>query len=306
LLIDRISSDTGLPAEYIVRVALTASHRYKSYDIPKRGGGQRRIDHPARELKLLQEWLAQNVFSRLPVHSSAHAYKKGSTILRNAEIHSVHNFLLRVDFMEFFPSLTGGDVVSVLRENAAHLGDRLLTDEDYDFVRKLVCRKNRLTIGAPTSPLVSNVIMFDFDSEWVTRCNDMGVAYTRYADDLYFSTNSPGILASLLERLRNDLAERPRPRLRINERKTVFASKKRRRLVTGLVLTPDRRISLGRDRKRRIKGLVFRFGKGTLSRDEVKFVRGFIAFARSVEPGFVESLQKKYGKEIMDSIAQSE
>lgn len=305
LIIERISSDTGLPAEYIARVARTANHRYKSYDIPKRNGGWRTIDHPARELKLLQEWLTQNVLSRLPVHAAAHAYKKGSTITRNAEIHLAHNFLLRVDFVGFFPSLTGGDVLDVLKRNSDRLGRGLSSDEDYEFVRRVVCKNDCLTIGAPTSPLVSNVVMFEFDSEWATKCNDMGVGYTRYADDLYFSTNLPGILASLLETLRNDLAERSRPRLRINEKKTVFASRKRRRLVTGLVLTPDRRISLGRDRKRRVKGLIFRFAKGALSQDETNYLRGFISFARSVEPSFVESLQRKYSKETIDSISHN-
>jgi RNA-directed DNA polymerase len=70
-LIDRIASDLRLPSQYVQLVAYTASHRYKTYLIAKNRGGSRRIDHPARELKLFQRWLVNNIFSRLPVHKAA-------------------------------------------------------------------------------------------------------------------------------------------------------------------------------------------------------------------------------------------
>jgi RNA-directed DNA polymerase len=136
--------------------------------------------------------------------------------------------------------------------------------------------------------------MFEFDSKWFDLCREKNVIYTRYADDLYFSTNERNTLARVLADLREDLKTR-RPVLHINEEKTVFTSRKRRRLITGLVLTSRGSISLGRHRKRYIKALVFRNSKHLLKPDELASLQGTLSYANSVEPSFVEALRQKYG-----------
>jgi retron-type reverse transcriptase len=124
MLISDISRGLNLPVDYLETLAATASYRYKRYPIPKKSGGVRLISHPARELKLVQNWLVDNVLNRLPVHDSATAYRQGSSILKNAAPHAKNNFLLRIDFRDFFPSLTRADVAGVL--SAASHGGRLL------------------------------------------------------------------------------------------------------------------------------------------------------------------------------------
>lgn len=297
MIVQKIAAETGLSTSYIDLLVRTASHRYKTYPIPKKSGGDRIISQPARELKLLQYWLIDRVLQVLPVHPAAFAYRKGRGIFSHALVHSRHNFLLRVDFRNFFESITGADVEQVLEHNAVSLPE-LIRPQDRRVVRALVCKGDRLTIGAPSSPVVSNAVMFQFDTEWSERCTELGVAYSRYADDIYVSTNSPNVLARILENLRSDLATRPFPRLTINEAKTTFTSRKRRRLVTGLVLTPECHVSLGRRRKRRIKSLVFQYCLGQLGDTEVNYLRGFIAYVRSVEPLFVERLLRKYGSRV--------
>jgi RNA-directed DNA polymerase len=126
VLIDKIASNLGLKPGYIALVANTASHRYKTYEIPKRTGGRRTINHPARELKLLQGWLIDNVFARFPVHRSATAYKKGASTLLNAALHKSKNYLLKVDFENFFPSISGIDIVHCFTEIPAGPGVRPL------------------------------------------------------------------------------------------------------------------------------------------------------------------------------------
>src|SRR6266446_5286765 len=105
MIIEQAASRLALPIPFLLKLATTASHRYKTYTIPKRTGGTRTIHHPARELKLLQRWLLQNVLTALPVHTAATAYSKESSIRRNAEMHVANNYILRVDFHNFFPSL---------------------------------------------------------------------------------------------------------------------------------------------------------------------------------------------------------
>jgi hypothetical protein len=294
MIIDQISSRLALPASYLLKLASSASHRYKEYEIPKKTRGMRTIHHPARELKLLQRWLLRNVLISLPIHPAATAYQQNSTIRRNAELHAANNYLLRVDFQAFFPSLRGVDVAAVLRANRRRLADEDVTDQDIEFIRRVVCRFDALTIGAPTSPLLSNAIMFDFDATWHRAAETSGVTYTRYADDLYFSTSTPRVLEELFEALRQDVNHRERPLLRINEAKTAFSSTKWRKLATGLVLTPDRKVSLGRHKKRMLKGLVWKLKNRELSILEVERLRGWVSYIRSVEPDFVARLQRKY------------
>jgi RNA-directed DNA polymerase len=294
MIIEQATKRLALPAPFLIKLAATASYRYKAYTIPKKTGGLRLIHHPARELKLVQGWLLQNVLVRLPVHEAATAYRVGSSIKRNAEKHVGHNYLLRVDFQDFFPSLKGRDVLAVLEANRQKLADGDVTEADMTFIKLIVCRGDSLTIGAPTSPQLSNAIMFGFDEFWSGRVQALEVAYSRYADDLYFSTNRPNILQRILQELRESLQGGGPPALRINEEKTVFSSRKRRRLAAGLVLTSDRRISIGRHKKRVLKSLVWKLKRGELNPDEVASLRGWISYLRSIEPTFLVSLQRKY------------
>ncbi|HEV2489401.1 MAG TPA: retron St85 family RNA-directed DNA polymerase [Candidatus Acidoferrales bacterium] len=295
----RIASGLQVGEEYVRLVARTANHRYKVYQIPKKVGGLRTIHHPARELKLIQTWLVENLLSKLPVHPAASAYKSGSSVKKHANIHRHSNFLMKIDFQDFFPSITGKDVIRVLKKKFGSMNGLLAGTQDYEVVRRLVCRDDRLTIGAPSSPVLSNAVMYEFDLNWALKCRKRGVTYTRYADDLYFSTNRPNVLAPLLEEIRADLRGRKHPALQVNNDKTVFTSRKRRKLVTGVVITPEGRLSLGRKRKRYIKSLLFRHGRGELSAEQRNYLSGFLSFARSVEPSFIQSLKRKYGPRIL-------
>lgn len=298
MIVERIAARLALPTSYLLKLASTASHRYKRYEIPKKTGGMREIFHPARELKLVQRWLLRNVLLRLPVHAAATAYQPRSTIRRNAEIHADNNFILRIDFQDFFPSIRGGDVERILNTNRQHLAEEEVSDLDIWFIKQIVCRLDHLTVGAPTSPVLSNAIMFEFDSMWSQNATTAGVAYTRYADDLYFSTNQPNVLSDLKQRVELYLKEGRRPLLRINEAKTAISSRRWRRLATGLVLTSDRKISLGRHKKRMLKALVWKLKQGELPAAEIASLRGWISYARSIEPDFVVALTEKYGLDL--------
>jgi RNA-directed DNA polymerase len=299
---DLLSRATGLEPSYILKVARTANHRYKTYTIPKKDGTSREIHHPARELKLFQAWLATNIFEALPIHPAAMAYRNGKSILSNAVLHASHNYLLRIDFEAFFPSIRGQDVVSLLHKNASALRALVGNDEDIEIIRQLSCRRDRLTIGAPSSPAISNAVMFDLDASWFDLSQKLKITYSRYADDLYFSTNSRGLLSELMTVVRKSLAECQSPRLFINEKKSVFTSRKRRRLATGLVLTSDKKVSIGRATKRKVKALAFQYRNGLLDGKRLKYLRGFLAYVRSVEPRFLESLRAKYGEDTLTKL----
>ena len=301
MIIEKLSREVGLSTAALRKYVRTASHRYKTYAVAKKKGGTRIIHHPARSLKFLQRWAVKELEGLIPIHPSATAYHVGASINANAARHASNNFILRVDFREFFPSIKGRDVALLLSK--ARQGAQVVFDEDdIDTIVSIVCRHGELTIGAPSSPFLSNAIMYDFDKHWTARATSLHCAYSRYADDLYFSTVRRDVLAGLLEEVRVHLREMPYPNLFINESKLVFTSRKRRRLVTGLILTPQGNLSIGHDRKRYIRSLVHKGITGKLDPSELGRLRGLLSYVKSAEPTFVESLNRKFGEEMVRNL----
>jgi RNA-directed DNA polymerase len=295
MIAQEIADDLGFDLKEVVMIARTASNRYKRYRIAKRTGGWRIIDHPSQELKYIQRWIAEKILSQLPVHQAVYSYRAGIGIDDHARQHSRSLFLLRADFVNFFPSISSQTVKRVLRENRNRIGYEL-SKNDVDLIANLVCKNERLTIGAPTSPPLSNAVLYEFDKFWFEAAGGLGVNYTRYADDIYFSTKKPDVLAGVLVRLRADLRDRSFPRLKLNDKKTIFTSRKRRRMVTGIVVTPNAKLSIGRERKRHIKGLIHRYLLGSLVEGEFDYLRGMLSYIKSVEPTFIRALERKYEK----------
>jgi len=296
MLVEQMSKEIGLPQDQILKIAKQASHAYKTYSIKKRSSaGYRTISHPSRILKLLQSWLATRFLSVLPIHECVYSYRKDISIKAHAAIHQSNNYLLRVDLTDFFPSITQKDIYNLLLANR-ELYSPNLTDEDFKFVLRVACKGNAITIGAPSSPVLSNAILYNFDVIWAKRAKELSVIYTRYADDLYFSTNEPNVLSKVLEEVRENLNTLSWPKLRINELKTIFTSRKRKRVVTGLVLTSTNKLSIGRDKKRHVKSLIHQFILGKLSESDASYLKGYLSYAVNVEPSFMESLKTKYGE----------
>ena len=119
-----------------------------------------------------------------------------------------------------------------------------------------------------------------------------------YADDLTFSTNVPHVLNECRIYVCNVLKEMESPKLKLNDKKTVFTSKKHNRRVTGLVLSNDGVVSLGREKKRLIRSQIHYFQNGKLCDKEIYQLRGHLAYALDVEKDFVNRMEKKYGQTI--------
>lgn len=302
MIIDRIAAESGLTPSQVGVIIRSSGRRYKSYTIPKRDGGRRHISQPSRKLKFIQRWLISRVFSLLPVHECATAYVRGRGIADNAQAHRHSRYLLKTDIANFFPSITDRDVRRLIRDNAAYLPDDIA--KDYDRIAMAVSYRGALTIGAPSSPTISNTMLYAFDVQMQEYCEEAGLSYTRYADDIAVSAIEHGKLEPALDKLREIIESLEYPKLELNEAKTVMVSKKHRRFVTGLVLTSNGKVSIGRDRKREIRSLLFRFKNGELNSEAVDRLKGWCAYINSVEPEFSEALKRKYGvqlyQELMD------
>ena len=302
---NRLILESGLSRWDVERIIASAPRRYKSYEIPKRSGGMREIAQPARELKVLQRILIGELLDRLPVHDCAMAYREGRSIKNNAFAHAGHTPILKMDFVEFFPSIRSEDWIEYCRAN------NILSDDECLMTAQLLFRKApkeyvmRLSIGAPSSPIVSNILMFEFDRLVSAEADRRKIAYTRYADDLTFSGQRAGILKDMIQVVEHASRQIARPKIRVNEKKTTLVTPKYRRAVTGLVLTNEGKLSLGRERKRIISAKVHHALLRRLTESELQALCGYLAFAKAVEPEFLGRLREKYGSNIIREIQRT-
>ena len=296
-LLFRISSELNLSPYGLSELARTAWRRYKVFTIPKRTEGRRTIAQPSKALKEVQRWLVGNELKDLPLHNAAMAYREKRNIGLNAKAHSASNFLLKMDFANFFPSIHPEH----LTNHIARYGRGRWSHADITLICSLVFWRPKgspllqLCIGGPASPFISNTVMYDFDLLVDKYCSDKGVTYTRYADDLAFSTREPNVLPEIEEAIFEFCKKLDYPQLVVNRGKTVHASRAVARKVTGLVLTPDHKVSIGRERKRMIRAGINRWNNGQLDAEEIEKIVGLLAFARDVEPDFVRRMAEYYG-----------
>lgn len=301
MLLDWLSSETGLRVERLKYFGETASKRYFVYRIPKKNGGEREIAHPAKPLKSLQRWLNSRLIKGLDVHPSAVAYKKGASIRANAMRHASSRFSLKIDFEDFFSSFKWDGIEKFICESG--LEKIVATPEDLEFLVSILTRNREITIGAPTSPYITNAMMYAFDARVATFCEKRNLVYTRYADDIWISSFEPYALNEVYEFLVSTIDDYSYANLRINKAKTSYLSRKRRRKITGLILTSDGKVSIGRARKREIKSLVFQFASGHLTDvEQVERLKGLIAFCYDADNVFFEALKHKYGSKVIRSL----
>ncbi len=293
-LIRTLSVHLGVLPVQLEQIVRTSPLRYKVFTIPKRDGTLRTVAQPAREVKAIQRWLVSDLSSILPVHSAATAYQRGTSIKLNADRHLESDFLLKMDFKNFFPSIEFGDLCAHFEKYASSRYD----ESAIAMISRLCCwapeRRPplRLCIGAPSSPLLSNSVLYEFDCHFESICNKDKVSYTRYADDLTFSTKNPHVLKAYPSFVQEFLSRLRFPSLKINAQKTVFASRAELRMVTGITLTSDQNLSVGRDRKRLARSMFHRFSLNKLSDKEIEKMWGLLAFIDYIEPGFSERLKR--------------
>jgi len=169
--------------------------KYKKFSIPKRNGQLREIMAPNRRLKLLQKRTnlllsdCSKFIEEKQINKStrviSHGFKKGYSIATNAEIHKNRRWVFNVDIKDFFPSINFGRVRGYFIKNRNfELDPKIAT-----ALARISCHDNQLPQGSPSSPIISNLIAHILDIHLSKLATSNGCSYSRYADDLTFSTN---------------------------------------------------------------------------------------------------------------------
>ncbi|MCB0634429.1 MAG: RNA-directed DNA polymerase [Lewinella sp.] len=210
---------------------------YKSFTVPKKDGGQRQIEAPNAELKRvlgrLNRYL-QSVYY-FEKSSAAFGFIVGVTndddrrnVITNARKHLGKPYLLNIDLLDFFHSISRDRVYQIFREKPFNFRRNVP-----DLLADLTTYQDHLPMGTPTSPVLSNFACRDLDRELLIFSQTHDWTYTRYADDMSFSAAEP-ILQGQVEALGAIIQQAG---FAINPRKTQLFGPEDEKIVTGLLLT---------------------------------------------------------------------
>lgn len=213
--------------------------RYRQYFMRKKDGSKRHIEDPDSRLKavlrVINDHLQAVYYYLRP--GAVHGFTISSTsneternIISNARAHMQSHYMLNLDLKDFFYQISQKRVVQLLSTHFDQWDDSLT-----HLVAGLCCFRGRLPMGSPASPVLSNFAMTDLDHELMTLCKVYDVVYTRYADDLTFSSREP--LSSVFRDMVND-AVRQRG-FDINSGKVHYYGMEDRKVVTGIIVTKD-------------------------------------------------------------------
>lgn len=303
-IISYLKSNLFMSEVDIRKFASTAPHRYKSYKIPKKNGkGHRDISHPSSELKHIQSILNNKFEEIFSIHLKAMAYKQNFSIKDNAKYHLDSKYLLKLDLENFFPSIDEELIKYCLEQSNIIINDLELL-LNLVLIKQKRKRKRNLTIGAPTSPIISNFIMYIFDSIIEDYCISHNIIYTRYADDLAFSSNNISELFLIESFVKNTLRSSYLGKLKLNQEKTVITHRGNNRFVTGVKINEQNVLTLGRKQKRYLYACVHNvlIKENVKNALEIQSLIGKINFFIFIQPDFKKEIDKKYKRNVIEDL----
>jgi RNA-directed DNA polymerase len=251
------------------------SKMYSRFAIPKRSGGNRIIEAPNKRLLFLQRKLLE-IFVRLyKPRKPVHGFVPQRSAITNAREHIGRQYIVNVDLKDFFPTISQQRVLGLLLT----LG---IPQPVAECIVGICCVGNHLPQGAPTSPILSNMISLRLDRRIMQFCKARRIKYSRYADDFTFSSYTrpkelfrtevpvPGKVKSdqLSEELTSIFIDNG---FTVNEEKIRYFGSSSRKEVTGLVVSEI--LNVPRRFVRNIRAIIFDIEKNGYSAAQIRFSR---------------------------------
>lgn len=231
---------------------------YEEFQIPKRQGGERKIAAPNRELRNIQRKLLAVLTEVYTPKVCAYGFIKAKNIKENADNHIKCSQILNIDLKNYFEQINFGRVRGMFIAKPYSIGTEAAT-----VLAQIVCYKGKLPQGAPTSPIIANMVCAPMDNHFMKLARNEHITYTRYADDITFSSNhkfskcvvlndSENVIIgqSIIDILTEDGFE-------MNEKKIHLRNKGRRQEVTGLIV--NKKVNVRREYVREVRAILHNY-----------------------------------------------
>ena len=220
-----LANDLGFSAKALYSASNHISSHYYQTKIPKRNGEYRELSVPDNFLKTIQKRIVDRLLVYEEVSPYATAYRHGTSIIKNACPHLKNNTILKLDIRHFFDHI----IYPMVKEKVFVKGK--YSEKNRILLSILCLYKDALPQGAPTSPIISNIIMKDFDNQVGDWCKRKQIKYTRYCDDMTFSGDfTPKEVVCFVKK------ELKKMGFYLNDKKTVAAHNGQKKIVTGIVV----------------------------------------------------------------------
>ena len=284
-----LSALVGYKRSYIKRAIYSTDYFYREFQIKKKNGKNRTIKEPLPSLKEIQHWILTNILYKFQVSRFAKAYIPTRSLLENVRFHKGQEKVICIDLDNFFPSIKEKHIFQIF----LNFG---YSNRVAEVLSKLCCNNGSLPQGAPTSPQLSNIYMFDFDANISKFCIDNKLRYTRYADDITVS----GKINE--EELFNKITlELEKIDLKVNDNKTRIMTPNMRQSVTGVIV--NEKIQVPKEIRKEIRQAVYYIEKFGLANHltninctkkyYLKHLLGRVHYVLQINPADKESLKQK-------------
>ena len=265
---------------------------------------------PSNKLKKYSKFLNSFVFDFADVNQNVvHSYRSGRNVRSTLAGHAENKFFFKTDIKNFFSSVGLEDITKVIDKN---LSTSPISDiaSNKDIILNLTTMEERLPIGIPTSPNISNSCLLEFDNIFENFCEKNEILYTRYSDDIILSSSSRHSLIDIDVKIQELLSGLYNNRFQLNRNKTKHTHSGNKVKFLGLVILPNGSITVDKNVKTDLETL-FYFFKNDKEKYQDFFnkkyqgndlkVHGLIHYINVVDELYVEKLRRKYGNLVVDT-----
>jgi retron-type reverse transcriptase len=232
----------GVSEFEIYRYAYRAHLHYRQFRMAKQCGGSRTISAPVAGLKAIQRRISKHILQPAELHDAAMGYRRGRSIVSNACVHADRDFVFNADLKDFFGSIRPKRVRALF--TALGYPSRVA-----GFLTRLCTYHGALPQGAPTSPLIANLVCRMLDERLAAYCAAFNYTYTRYCDDITISGLGKFTPIHQAEVFGIIEAEG----FAVNMSKVRLATKRSRQMVTGVVV--NKFTNMARDERRKLRAI---------------------------------------------------
>ena len=270
-------------------ILLNKNRYYISYPIKKRNKKKLRfIDAPQTELKIIQTAILKKILYKFRAHPIATGFIKNKSAVDGAKKHLGKKVLLCVDINNFFGTIKVNQVHSLLmyllpkkKDFAELIKDQNEFHRAVTMMSELLTYKGRVPQGAPTSPVISNLICLSIDKQLKALEPKYKCVVSRYADDIAVSSDGVLDVKNLIHDIRTTLATRG---FRLNKEKTRVVRSNKRMQVTGIVVNDITSVPKKFWRGLRAKLFNAKMDNTKFDTAEYQKVRGQIEWIKALNP----------------------
>lgn len=275
--LNALSVMMGFNPGFIWSLSKRTSRYYRVFQIPK-GKGTRQIEAPRVSLKLIQKWLSVHFEKSWHPNKAVHGFVRGKSHITAAKEHVNAEWVISADIANCFPSTTSADVEAALIKLGYRSADSL------EILTSLLCYGGRLSQGAPTSPVISNIALDGIDTQLAAFSAQFGIKFTRYADDIVFSgefeqLEKIGGSESIFDRLKSVFSKTS---WSLADHKLSFDDLPRRLKVHGLLVHGDS-IRLTKGYRNRIRAYKHLLKIRKIKENDLPKVIGHLNYSKQID-----------------------